>query len=363
MAEQIRLEAFWTKIGDAQKNLRKKTWELNIPVQKETTTPIEDLLLKLPKTGSYRESNSDMYIYRYQIDIPGEVEKVTDTQLPQIVEMVQKEFDKKAAEKEAEKMKEKEREIKQRNEKIAKCQDDLRFVFNNEIPLPNSEQYRAARPMLFTLRSFSNGDIGYEYSEPYMFSEFKDDLNLTDKEWEKFRNKLKLDFDQKHDRATRQENETNARLRAEKEAREKAESDFISKWAEENGSDTLKAQLAMGYPGSKLFHEEKLAKDFPKLNVKLRSEASGYDIAVNPTLEQMAVETRAAKAMVKLGLAKNFETAKFMTKVAWAKVDEDDDLPRKHYYVVVEGYRFGPPEIFTKDYTLAILIPSKVELS
>lgn len=353
----LKLEANWTKTGDVQKNNRKRVWQLTLPVEKETT-PSEDLLLKLPPTDFCYENSSSTanLIASYKIKIPGEREQITDVELPQIVAMIQKEFAVEVAKKEEENQKKAQEEEQKRLKILAECQEEIQFVFGNEIPLPE----RKTKGRILDNRELQNGTMGYRFDEFY-FNQQKDSLNLTDKEWEKFRNKIEVDFNQKIERSDQETKEKQERDEAEKTAKGKAKKEFIACWAELNGSGRLKAQLHMGYNGLALFYQEKLHFDFPDLDVKLMEDAEDFELARNPTIEQLAVETKAAQALAYLEIADSMNTAKLMTRIAFDEVREEDEYgdpgeKTQVYYVVVFGYRFGPKDIFPKEYTVAIQI-------
>lgn len=350
MSNQLTLTVYFSKPGDVRKNTREKTWKMDLPVT-AVTDPIQDLLLTLIPENEHG-ARLDSYSYEYPI----EKDFLTNEDLPGIVKAVNSKLQQKIEESLKKEQERKERKIQERNKEIGNCKENIRFVFENELPLPNKEDYG----ILFRTTTFWNGTIGYNYFEPYGFDEFKDDLNLTDKEWEKFKNKLKLDYTQKEDRAVRESNEKEAKEKAEKEAREKAKKEFVANWAETNGSGRLKAQLHMGYDGLTLFYQEKLRFDFPDLDVKLLESAENFDMVKNPEIEQLSVETKAARCLVHLEIADSMNTAKFMTRIAYQDVEDDDDdeygsgEKTRIYYVVVSGYRFGPKNIFPKEYTVAI---------
>jgi hypothetical protein len=91
----------------------------------------------------------------------------------------------------------------------------------------------------------------------------------------------------------------------------------------------------------------------------LRKAAEDFELARNPTIEQLAVETKAAQALAYLEIADSMNTAKLMTRIAFDEVREEDECgypgeKTQVYYVVVSGYRFGPKDIFPKEYTVAI---------
>jgi len=350
MSDQLTLTVYYSKPGDVRKNTRKKTWKMDLPVT-AVTDSIQDLLLTLIPENE-NGCKLDSYSYTY----PVEKDFLTNEDLPGIVKAVNMVLQEKIEESLREEQERKEKEIERKNEQIEKGKVDIRFVSENELPLPKRDD----ATFLLSKRSFWNGnEIGYEFTPFYGFGDIKDEFSMTDKEWENFENKVKIDFDQKRERASRLETEKNAREEAEKAEREKARKEFVKNWAEQYGSGRLKAQLHMGYDGLTLFYQEKLAKDFPEMDAKLMEAADDFDLVRNPTIEQLAVETKAAQALVYLEIANSMNSAKLMTQIAFDDVRDEDEYgdpgeKTRVYYVVVTGYRVGPKGIFPKEYTVAI---------
>lgn len=350
MSDQLTLTVCFTRPGDVRKNTRQKVWKMDLPVT-AVTDSIQDLLLTLIPENEYG-GLTNSYTYTY----PGEKDFLTNEDLPGIVKAINAEIQEKIEESLREEQERKEKEIERKNEQIEKGKVDIRFVSENELPLPKRDD----ATFLLSKRAFWNGnEMGYEFSPFYGFGYIKDEFSMTDKEWKNFENKVKIDFDQKRERASRLETEKNAREEAEKAEREKARKEFVANWAETNGSGRLKAQLHMGYDGLTLFYQEKLAKDFPELDAKLMRDASVFDCVSNPTIEQLAVETKAAQALVHLEIADSMNSAKLMTRIAFDDVRDEDEYgdpgeKTRVYYVVVTGYRVGPKGIFPKEYTVAI---------